>query len=96
MMIQSGQADMWIQSTTQESADLRDKGLTVLSGISTFSVIAPDSLTTTSPFANLKVRQAVEYSLDRQAISKALGYGFTTPMNQLAPPGTAGYNADYQ
>jgi len=95
MMIQSGQADMWIQSTTQESADLRDKGLTVLTGISTFSVIAPDSLDLSSPFAKLQVRQAVEYALDRQAISKALGYGFTTPMDQLAPPGTAGYSANF-
>jgi ABC-type transport system substrate-binding protein len=95
MLMQSGQADMWLQSTTQESADLRDKGFDVLVGTSTFSILAPDSLNSTSPFAKQQVREAVEYSLDRPAINKALGYGFTTAMDQLAPPGTAGYNKDY-
>jgi peptide/nickel transport system substrate-binding protein len=96
MIMQSGQADMWIQATQQESADLRDKGFQVLVGISRFNVIAPDSLNASSPFTNAKVRQAMEYSLDRPAIAKALGFGFSTAMDRLANPGSAGFDPNYQ
>jgi peptide/nickel transport system substrate-binding protein len=34
--------------------------------------------------------------MDRAAMSKALGYGFTIPLNQLAPPDTSGYNPDFK
>jgi len=96
MMMQSGQADMWIQATVQESADLRDKGFKVLTGVSTFNVLAPDSLNAGSPLADIKVREAVEYALDRPAIAKALGFGFAIPMDRLAPPNTAGYDANFK
>jgi ABC-type transport system substrate-binding protein len=96
VMIQAGQADLWLQATPLEAAELRDKGYDVRFGISTFNNIYPDSNNPNSPFAQKKVREAVEYALDRPAMSKALGYGFTIPMNQLAPPDTSGYNPDYK
>src|SRR4030042_1103756 len=36
MMIQAGQADLWLQATTLEAADLRDKGHEVRVATSTF------------------------------------------------------------
>ena len=96
MMVQSGQADMWIQATQQEASDLRDKGFQVLVGTSRFNVIAPDSLNAASPFANSKVREAIEYSLDRPAIAKALGFGFSTAMDRLAIPDSAGFDPNYK
>lgn len=96
MMMQAGQADLWLQATTLEAADLRDRGFEAKVATSTFNNIYTDSNNPNSPFAMKKVREAVEYAMDRPAMSKALGYGFTIPMNQLAPPGTSGYNPEYK
>ena len=46
--------------------------------------VHPDSV-----FSNLKVRQAICYAVDRDAIAKSFGYGYwpVTPRHQLALPG---------
>ncbi|GAH54835.1 unnamed protein product, partial [marine sediment metagenome] len=94
-MMQAGQADFWMQTSAQEGADLRDMGYPVLTGPNVINNIYGDSANPESPFAIKKVREAIEYAIDRQASSDALGFGFTQPINQLAPPGTQGYNPDY-
>jgi peptide/nickel transport system substrate-binding protein len=94
-LIQAGQVDMWLNAAAQEGADLRDQGFTILLGPNVINNIYPDSKNPDSPFANKAVREAIEYAIDRQAVSDALGYGFTQPINQMAPPGTAGYNPDF-
>jgi peptide/nickel transport system substrate-binding protein len=96
MIMQSGQADMWIQATPQEAADLRDSGMAVVQSTQNFNTLAPDSATASSPFANSKVREALEYALDRPAIAKALGRGFADPMDRLAVPGSAGWDPSYK
>jgi peptide/nickel transport system substrate-binding protein len=55
--------------------------------------LQPDSNNSTSPYYNLKVRQAVAYSLDTTAITKAVGYGIYIPTNQLAVSGGYMYNS---
>lgn len=47
-----------------------------------------------SPFAKLKVRQAVAHAVDANALSKAFGLGYWKVHNQWAIPGTWGYNND--
>ncbi len=49
----------------------------------------------TSPFSNLKVRQAVSYAVNPKAIVDALYYGFATPINQWALPTSQYFNASY-
>jgi peptide/nickel transport system substrate-binding protein len=53
-----------------------------------------DSANSASPFANLKVRQAVNYALNRDGYCNALGYGYWTPQYQLAWNGSWGFNPD--
>jgi len=43
-------------------------------------------------FAEKKLRQALNYAIDREAICDALGYGFQTPSQQPAPKGAPWYN----
>jgi peptide/nickel transport system substrate-binding protein len=45
-----------------------------------------------SPFANIKVRQAMAYAIDNAAIAKAVGFGLFQGTNQCAAPGTNMYN----
>jgi ABC-type transport system substrate-binding protein len=44
-----------------------------------------------SRFADKKLREAIEYAIDKAAIAKALGFGYSIPLNAAYPPGTWGY-----
>jgi len=56
--------------------------------------LLPDTLNSDSVLADKRVRQAIEYAIDRPAIIKALGHGFWKPLNQLATEKVCGYNPD--
>ena len=45
------------------------------------------------PLANVQVRQALNYAIDRPALTKLLGSGYGTPISQMAAPGWDSYNA---
>jgi peptide/nickel transport system substrate-binding protein len=94
-MMQAGQGDIWMSSTPQESADLKDKGFSVVETPTIYYTIYPDSTNPDSPFANKKVREAIEYAIDRKAMADAIGFGFMVPVYQPTHQGTAGYNPDY-
>ena len=94
-MMQAGQGDIWMSSTPQEAADLKAKGFTVVTMPTIYYTIYPDSTNPDSPFANKKVREAIEYAIDRKAIAEAIGFGFMEPVYQPTHKGTAGYNPDY-
>lgn len=94
-MMQSGQADAWMGSTAQETADLKAKGFKVVETPTVYMVLYPDSVKPNSPFANKKVREALEYAIDRPAMAKALGFGFIVPVDQPTHKGTQGYNPNY-
>jgi len=47
--------------------------------------LVPDSANDKSPWANLKVRQAASYALDREALAKGLGLGYLNTAYQMYP-----------
>jgi len=93
--MQTGGADVWWTSA-QYVAQALEKGFTYVSSPGGTMCLVPDSANPDSPWSNLKVRQAAEYAIDREAIAKAFGYGFATAPYQLAPAGTAGYDPNFQ
>ena len=53
------------------------------------------TFSTKGQFANnLKLRQAVQYAIDREAVAKVLGVGIGEPMYFFLTPGYLGYNKD--
>ena len=54
--------------------------------------LAGDSGTFDSPFADVRVRQAVEYAIDKKALVDKLILGYGKVCNQYAYPGTWGVN----
>jgi len=64
-------------------------------------ILLPNSKDPNSPFADKRVRQAVEYAIDKETICKSLGYGYLQPVYQIihSCPGNPGtvprkYNPD--
>lgn len=53
-----------------------------------------DSVNPDSPFANVKVRQAIMHAVDPQAIVDSVLFGFGTPINQWNTSTTWYYNSD--
>ncbi len=81
----------------EQAMMMKSLGLQVLSmPIGPVSLI-PDSNNSDSPLANKKVREAVSYAIDREAIVKARGFGYWASANQIPSPGQPGYvkNLDF-
>ena len=49
-----------------------------------------------SPLGDVRVRQAINMALDRQAISDAIGLGYAEPTNQVFPPTSPGYHPELE
>jgi peptide/nickel transport system substrate-binding protein len=58
----------------------------------TYYCMAGDSANPDSPFANIKVRQAVSYALDRESIKKYVYYDYAEVTNGLNSPQCSTYN----
>ena len=62
----------------------------------TLSLI-PDTANADSPWANQKVREAVEYAIDKEGIARTFGHGFTQAPYQLVPRAcTLAYDPDFK
>jgi peptide/nickel transport system substrate-binding protein len=94
-MMEAKQADIWA-TTAQYAVELEKKGLKVRwQTAGTLAVILFDSADPTSPFANKKVREAVEYAINRPAMAKMIGYGVYEPATQMEMQGLQGYNEKF-
>ena len=80
----------------KQAADLKAMGLDVFTPATGTVTLIPDSMNADSPLANKKVREAVEYAIDKEAIAKAKSYGFWNASYQYPPPGTMAYIKNFQ
>lgn len=93
--IETGRIDVAIAIDPEQIDALKQVGahvhqrkpMRVLSMV--FNTLAPGS-----PFQNEKVRQAVNYGVNREAITKTLLAGLVEPASQGSIPGAHGYNDD--
>lgn len=93
-LMQAGQADVWQSADAQGRAEMVDKGFTVQTGWAGFQYhLMPNTTDPASPLAKVQVREAVEYALDKPAITTAIGYGFYMPIYAVAPEGEWGSDA---
>ena len=93
--MQTGEADMVSLNADKLAADLRDAGLTVDMVLTQTAVLIPDSINPDSPWSKQKVREAAEYAINREAMAKALSYGFWSATYQIPAPGLPAYNPNF-
>jgi ABC-type transport system substrate-binding protein len=76
LMFRKKDADMWDPANLMEAMYLREEGYQVIQRRALVTFLAGDSANPKSIFANKKVREALEYALDRDAIAAVRGYGY--------------------
>jgi peptide/nickel transport system substrate-binding protein len=86
-----GDADLWYFLPLKEAVDLINKGLKTNEYLGGLSWLSWDSANDGSVYASQKVREAIEYALDRPAMAKTVGLGHWLPLTQLAGPETVAY-----
>jgi peptide/nickel transport system substrate-binding protein len=74
--------------------DLKQAGFNVLQNYMGMEAMNFNSRDEDSPFHDVKVRQAFEYAVNKQAIIDALGYGYWEVAYQFPIPGMSGYLDD--
>jgi len=83
-----GDIDVLLDVAPKNVGGLQAKGKYQLSSVKTEVLgMTSDSVHSDSPFADVRVRQAVSYAIDTKAIVKALTYGLYAEVNQFSIPG---------
>jgi peptide/nickel transport system substrate-binding protein len=91
MSFKSGNAQLIFGITPVNAAELEKAGNTILkASANSLYPIVPDGANKDSPFANIKVRQALEYAIDRNELA-SIGKGYWQPAFQMAVPSDARY-----
>jgi ABC-type transport system substrate-binding protein len=84
-----GDIDVLLDVAPKDVANLQAKGKYQLSSVRTEVLgMTNDSVHADSPFYDVKVRQAVDYAINKKAIVKVLTHGLYTVTNQFSIPET--------
>lgn len=84
-----------IPSTSLSQVQTTDGYSTVDSPMAMGLVMHLQALDPDAPTADVKVRQALNYAIDREALIASISQGLATPLQgQMASEGVVGYNAD--
>jgi peptide/nickel transport system substrate-binding protein len=92
----SGEADMMTVSLGKEASDMAAAGLYLKPVIGGVDCLIPDTANPDSPWAKQEVREAAEYAINKEAIAKALNYGFGKVPYQIPSSNNAAYNSSFQ
>lgn len=93
-LFKSGGADVIQTNGNAQMANrLKDAGYNIVTQLNGPNVLVMDSANADSPWSNLKVRQAAEYALDKEAMSKTLGAGWWQAVYQFSNPGSLAYDS---
>src|SRR5579875_511215 len=89
----AGEIDALTQLPPQAASTAKADGLNVYQEpFSIASLILMDRSGTISPLGKLAVRQAINEAVNRPALAKGLGGGQAVPTDEVALPGTLGYD----
>ncbi|MFC1864024.1 ABC transporter substrate-binding protein, partial [Thermodesulfobacteriota bacterium] len=89
--LQAGEVDIIGGDLSRVEYELQQKGFEIIKGYISIYCLMPDSKNTDSVFSDIRVREALDYAIDRDSLVKSLGFGFWSPTYQFALPGTTAY-----
>lgn len=95
MKMEAKEMDIWMDvQNVRMALDLQQKGLKVNWGRGMLFALLPNSnkpRRPDSPLVNKKVREAIEYAIDRPALAKAIGFGQYEALTQIVPSFSPAY-----
>ena len=95
-LLQAGDVDLWYQgNSAQDWSELAAKGFVVKTywpGLP--QMLMGNTVDPNSKWQDKRVREALEYAVDKAAMSKALGLGYYVGQPQIAPSTEWGYIPD--
>ncbi len=94
-MMQAREADMFTNVDVRTALDMEQMGFKVNWGPGLLMALLPNSSDPASPYADLRVREALEYAINRPALAKMIGHGKYEPLTQLAGKAFPGYVPDF-
>ena len=99
MKMEAGGEDIWMDGSDVKIAlDLQKKGFKIVWGRGMMYTLVPNSgkpQDPSSPLANKKVREAIEYAIDRPALANTLGFGQFEALTQIVPSFSPAYNSGF-
>lgn len=95
-MLMDGKVDAVVNLNGSSAEKLKSEGYVISALPWTMEGLLPDSLNSDSVLADKRVRQAIEYAIDRPAIVKEFGHGYWQPLTQLATKKVCGYNPEIE
>ena len=87
-----GEANVINEISTRDAMNFKKQGKTVIKRVAHIGGLCADIKNPTSPFNDIRVRQAIAYAIDTNAIVDSVFDGMYTPTNQLALPGLTAYD----
>jgi peptide/nickel transport system substrate-binding protein len=94
--IQAGEADLWNDtSSVNDIKTLQSMNFKINWGPGMFNVLLMSSIYEDNPLHDIKVREAIEYALDRPTMAETLGQGLYEPFTQMASKTWPGYVPGY-
>ena len=95
LSFQAGEADYTGALYPAEANQLEAEGYRIEASELTFVWhFYPDGMSENSHFKDLKVREAIEYAIDKETMALGIGEGFWDAAYQFARPGTSYYGSD--
>jgi peptide/nickel transport system substrate-binding protein len=93
MSFKTGEEQVLVNVLTKDVANLKTTSKYNFTPYPSASMgIAGDSAHTGSPFADIKVRRAIAYAIDNEAVAKMVGFGLYKGTNQFFDPSGPYYN----
>ena len=89
----SGEINVMALQIGRTMNDMTNKGYNAFAFAAGTEVLMPDN-NPDSHFADIRVRQAIEYAIDKKAVCSVLGYGYMEPNNQWANRPNGYWNPD--
>jgi peptide/nickel transport system substrate-binding protein len=93
--LQAGEADMWMGGSVNEILILREMDFKFVQGPGYFTVLLPSDVDPNVPLYDKRVREAIEYAIDRPTMAETLGQGLFEPFHQMASSIWPGYVPGY-
>ena len=86
MAFKAGEAHLIAGLSPQEASELKAEGFEIIisNTMTPIVTLVPNGSDPESPFSDIRVREALEYAIDKKALSDALGYGLFEPVYQFA------------